>query len=186
MLAVDDGLAEGGFALLEELGVLAGADGGGFEREHGAEGKLTGAELAHGHGHEPVGGEELVAATDDWRQAGDVELRAGGGRGAGWVPSGVLLGVGEEGGAVEHEHPACVVGHDHGRRCGCGFDAGAGVGVVELRLDEGGGRFHYVHVHAHRSRGGVLRRGHLHGLHLHTRHVGHGGLFGLRMDGKRC
>ena len=41
VLAVDDGLAEGGFALLEELGVLAGADGGGFEREHGAQGELA-------------------------------------------------------------------------------------------------------------------------------------------------
>ena len=41
VLAVDDGLAEGGLALLEELGVLAVGDGGGFEREHGAEGELA-------------------------------------------------------------------------------------------------------------------------------------------------
>ncbi len=67
VLAVDDGLAECGFSLLEELGVLAVGDGGGFEGEHGAQSELAGAELARGHGHEPVGGEELVAATDDRR-----------------------------------------------------------------------------------------------------------------------
>jgi len=74
VLAVDDGLAEGGFALLEELGVLAGADGGGFEREHGAEGELAVSavlpELTHGHGHDPVGGEDLVAAASYWCEAG--------------------------------------------------------------------------------------------------------------------
>ncbi len=63
VLAVGDGLTEGGLALLEEERVLLGGDGGGLEREHGAEGELAGAEAALGHGHEPVGGEELVAAA---------------------------------------------------------------------------------------------------------------------------
>ena len=97
VLAVDDGLAEGGFALLEELGVLAVGDGCGFEREHGAQSELAGAELSHGHGHEPVGGEELVAAAALAQVAGE------------GVGGGVLLGVGDEGGAVQHEHPAAVV-----------------------------------------------------------------------------
>ncbi len=98
VLAVDDGFAEGGFALLKELGVLAGADRGGFERKHGAESELAvsavGAELTHGHGHDPVGGEEFVGAA-----------RA------------ALLGVGDEGAAVEHEHPSAVVVHEHGDGC---------------------------------------------------------------------
>ena len=41
VLAVDDGFAVGGLALLEELGVVAAGDGGGFEGEHGAEGELA-------------------------------------------------------------------------------------------------------------------------------------------------
>ena len=59
VLAVDDGLAEGGLALLEELRVLAVGDGSGFEREHRPQRELTGADLAHRHGHDPVGGKNL-------------------------------------------------------------------------------------------------------------------------------
>ena len=41
VLAVDDGLAEGAFALLKEQWVLAIGDGCGFEGEHRAQGELT-------------------------------------------------------------------------------------------------------------------------------------------------
>jgi hypothetical protein len=129
VLAVDDGFAECGFALLEELGILTAGDGGGFEREHGAEGELTvltvGAELMHGHGHDPVGGEKLVAAT---------------------VALGLLLSIRDEGAPVEHKHPSAVVAHEHGDRCGGWFDAGARGGVAELCFDEGGWRSHTVHA----------------------------------------
>ena len=54
--------------------------------------------------------------------------------GTGWVGGGVLLGVGDEGDAVEHERPAAVVAHDHGGWGGGWFDAGAGGGVVRVQL----------------------------------------------------
>jgi hypothetical protein len=63
MLAVDDRFAEGGLSLLEELGVLASGDRRGFKGEHGSQGKLAGTKFAHGHRHDPVGGEELVRAA---------------------------------------------------------------------------------------------------------------------------
>src|SRR5580704_12287197 len=45
VLAVDNGLAEGGFTLLEEFGIIAAGDGGGFEAEHGTQGQFAGTEL---------------------------------------------------------------------------------------------------------------------------------------------
>src|SRR5579883_244522 len=41
VLAVDDGLAEGGFALLEDLGVIAARDRGRLKAEHGAKGPFV-------------------------------------------------------------------------------------------------------------------------------------------------
>ena len=76
----------------------------------------AGPKAMHGHGHDPVGGEELVSAS---RHAKGVSC--------------VLLGVGEEGVAVEHELPAGAVAHPHGHRGGDGLDGGAGGGVLEDR-----------------------------------------------------
>ena len=123
VLAVDDGVASGGFALLKELGIEAVRDGGGLEREHGAEGEEAVTELVLGHGHDPVGGKDSVMAA---------------------IVCGLLLGVGEEGVAVEHEGPASIAAfaHEHGHRGGRRLDGGAGGGVLELRGDEGGGLGH--------------------------------------------
>jgi len=155
VLAIDDGFAECGLALLEEFGVIAAADGGGFEGEHGAKGELAvfpvWAEVVRGHGHDPVGGEQFVSAAC-W---------------AGGIGGGVLLCVGDEGDAVKHERPATKLAHQHEGWCRCGFDAGTGGEVCEFGVDEGGWRLRHVHV-------GLRGRGHLRAGHI--LHVGHGGL----------
>ena len=120
VLAVDDGVAVGGFALLKELGVVAAADGGGLEGEHGAEGEFAaaavGAELRWA-----MGMIQLVEKKAS-RLRGDV---------------GLLLGVGGEGVGVEHESPGAVRRHEHGDGRGGGLDAGAGGAVLLDGFDEG-------------------------------------------------
>lgn len=103
VLAVDDGAAVGGFSLLEEQRVFAAGDGGGLKAEHGAQSELAGAKRALRHGHEPVGGEELVASA-----------RAG------------LLRVNDEGVGVEHEHPVAAHGHEHAHGRGVRLRTGSG------------------------------------------------------------
>ena len=130
---------------------MAAGDGGGFEREHGAEGELAvfsvRAELVGGHGHDPVGGEELVGAA-----------RA------------ALLGVGEEGGAVEHEGPAAILA----MIMATGVEAGSMLvpevvwaSSASMRVVGGFG-----HVHAHVHFGGL-------GF-FHAGHVGHRASLRLR------
>ena len=124
--------------------------------------------------------EKNLSPPRDGAWASNCSQVAGEGR---WGSSGVLLGVGDEGGAVEHEHPASVVAHDHGDRCGCGFDAGAGGGVVELGLDEGGWGFH--HVHASWSAGVFCCSGVcVEGISMPGM-SGMGGCLRLRKEGKR-
>src|SRR5215469_12307834 len=59
MLPVDDGTAEGGFSLLEELRIEALRHSGRLQAEHGAQRQPAWSELALGHGHKPVRGEDL-------------------------------------------------------------------------------------------------------------------------------
>ena len=56
VLAIYDGLAEGGLALLKEFRIIAAGDGGGLKRKHGPQRKLAEDELALGHAHCPIGG----------------------------------------------------------------------------------------------------------------------------------
>ncbi len=140
VLAVDDGLAVGGFALLEEERVVALADGAGLEGEHGAEGEFAavavGSEVALGHGHDPVGGEEGVSSSVTTRAVG------------------LLLGVGGEGVGVEHEAPGAALGHEHGDGGAGGLDAGAGGAVLLLGLDEGAGGHDGLRVRGGKAGGG--------------------------------
>ena len=81
VLAVDDGDAVGGFAGGEEQRVALAGNGGGFGAEHGAEGEGAGSGAVRRGEHDPVGGEDLVAAA----RAGLIgvhaeELAAGGER----------------------------------------------------------------------------------------------------------
>ena len=165
MLAVDDRLAEGGLALLEEQWILAAGDGGGFEGEHRAEGKLARTKLPHRHGHDPVGGEEFVPAASRFRLAS---------RSLHLILASMLLYVGDEGRAVQHQHPAGAVRHDHVHRSRCRLDARAGREMVQLRVDQVGGLLHHIHLH----RG--LRLLVVHRAHIHSGHVRHRWLLRVR------
>jgi hypothetical protein len=90
MLAIDDGTAESGLALLKQQRIEALGRRGRLQAEHCADRQLTGAYLSLRHGHEPVGGKEFVSAA---RSA--------------------LLDTIQEDCAVEHEHPVALRPHDH-------------------------------------------------------------------------
>src|SRR6185312_9277913 len=63
VLAVINRLAESRFTLLEQKWIETLGHGCRFQAEHSAECKLAVANLALRHGHEPVGGKNLVVAA---------------------------------------------------------------------------------------------------------------------------
>ena len=108
VLAVHDGTAEGGFALLEKFRVAAVRNRGRLETEHGPEGQSAIAEFSLCHRHPPVGGEKFIEAS---RPA--------------------LLNVNQEGFAMEHQSPIAFGGHEHGDGSGIGLGIGPRRGVLQ-------------------------------------------------------
>jgi hypothetical protein len=142
VLAVDDRLAERDFSHLQQQWVTTLGHGRGLEAEHHFERELAGAEVALRHRHEPVGGENFVAAA--------------------WA---ALLESVHEKAAVEHPTPAEFLLHQHMERRGDRRSGGAGGRAKKGLVDERFGLVahgtvlrvvHLVHLH-----GGVVM---LHGL----------------------
>ena len=100
MLPIDQRLPMRGLAGLEQLGIAALPEEERLQAQHRAKHQVSGPELALGDAHEPVRGEELVAAA----VAGLHDLAS------------------EQRGVV-HQHPAAVVEHRHVHRRGCGVGA---------------------------------------------------------------
>src|SRR5579864_8762698 len=93
MLAIDNCLSESSLSLLQHFRISFAGHSCWFQAKHGSKRKGAVGEFSLRHRHKPVCREELVSAT--------------------WA---ALLDIVDERFAVEHQHPAALLPHQHFRR----------------------------------------------------------------------